>query len=63
LLWTAFHAALWWNLVNLLPLALGLAYVAARRKSTTVGIVTHALHKLDFFIVALPLSLFGIGSP
>jgi membrane protease YdiL (CAAX protease family) len=63
LLWTAFHAALWWNLVNLLPLTLGLAYVAARRKSTTAGIVTHAFHKLNFFMVTLPLFLFGIGRP
>jgi membrane protease YdiL (CAAX protease family) len=63
LLWTTFHAALWWNLLNLLPLTLGLVYVAARRESTTAGIVTHAFHKLDFFIVTLPLFLFGVGGP
>jgi len=60
LLWTAFHAAMWWNLLNLLPLALGLAFVAVRRRSTTVGIVTHTLHKLDFFILTLPLFLSGV---
>jgi membrane protease YdiL (CAAX protease family) len=61
ILWMAFHAAMWWNLLNLLPLTLGLAYVAVRRRSTTVGIVTHTFHKLDFFIVTLPLFLSGIG--
>jgi membrane protease YdiL (CAAX protease family) len=61
-LWTAFHAALWWNLLNLLPLTLGLAFVAVRRRSTTVGIATHTFHKLDFFIVTLPLFLSGIGA-
>jgi membrane protease YdiL (CAAX protease family) len=60
-LWAAFHAAMWWNLVNLLPLTLGLAYVTVARKSTTAGIVTHAFHKLDFFIVTLPLFLSALG--
>jgi membrane protease YdiL (CAAX protease family) len=62
-LWAAFHLAMWWNLLNLLPLTLGLAYVAVRRKSTTAGIVTHAFHKLDFFIVTLPMFLSGMGAP
>jgi hypothetical protein len=42
-------------------LTLGLVFVATRRESTTVGIVTHTFHKLDFFMVTLPLFLFSIG--
>ena len=62
LMWTLFHAALWWNLLNLLPLTMTLVYVAARRHSTTTGIVSHALHKTDFFLVTIPLFLFGVQS-
>jgi membrane protease YdiL (CAAX protease family) len=61
ILWILFHAALWWNLLNLLPLTMGLVYVASRRRSTTVGIVTHILHKTDFFLVTIPLFLSGVG--
>lgn len=61
LLWTAFHAAMWWNLLNLLPLTLGLVFIATRRASTTVGLITHTFHKLDFFIVTLPLFLRGVA--
>ena len=60
ILWTLFHAALWWNLLNLLPLTMSLVYVAVRRRSTTTGIVSHALHKTDFFLVTIPLFLFGV---
>jgi membrane protease YdiL (CAAX protease family) len=61
ILWTLFHAAMWWNLLNLLPLAVGLVFVASRQRSTAVGLVTHTLHKTDFFLVTIPLFLFGFG--
>jgi len=57
LLWTLFHSFLWWNLLNLLPLCLGLALVVVRRRSNTPGIAMHLLQKADFFYAVLPLFL------
>jgi membrane protease YdiL (CAAX protease family) len=59
--WTLFHAALWWNLLNLLPLTLGLVFVVSRRRNTTGGLLIHTLHKIDFFLVTIPLFLWGVS--
>ena len=41
LLWTGFHAFKWWDLLNLLPLSLGLTWVVLRRDNNTPGLVIH----------------------
>ena len=61
LLWTGFHAFKWWDLLGLLPLCLGLSYVVCRLRSNTPGLVMHTLQKADFFLVVVPLFLYGGG--
>ena len=58
-MWTLFHSFIWWNLLNLLPLCIGLALVVTRRKNTTAGLVMHLLQKADFFFAVLPLFFWG----
>lgn len=41
LLWDVFHLFKWWDLLNLLPLSLGLTYVVVRRKNNTLGMIIH----------------------
>lgn len=53
---------MWWPLLNLLSLTLAVAFIVVRRRSTTTGIVRHAFHTLDCFIVMAPLFLLGIGA-
>jgi membrane protease YdiL (CAAX protease family) len=60
LLWTGFHVFKWWDLLSLLPLCLGLSYVVCRLKNNTPGLVMHTLHKADFFLVVVPLFMYGI---
>jgi membrane protease YdiL (CAAX protease family) len=59
LMWTGFHAYKWWDLLSLLPLCLGLSYVVCRLRNNTPGLIMHTLQKADFFIVVVPLFLFG----
>ena len=33
----------WWDVLNSVPICLGLAFVCTRRKNTTAGIVTHSI--------------------
>ncbi|MBN2392563.1 MAG: CPBP family intramembrane metalloprotease [Anaerolineae bacterium] len=40
-LWTGFHIFKWWDLLNLLPLSLGLTWVVLRRDNNTPGLVIH----------------------
>ena len=60
LMWTAFHAFKWWDLISLLPLCLGLSYVVYRLRNNTPGIVMHGLQKAAFFLAVVPLFLYGI---
>ncbi|MBN1580518.1 MAG: CPBP family intramembrane metalloprotease [Anaerolineae bacterium] len=43
LMWAVFHIFKWWDVLNLVPVCLSLAFVCTRRKSTTPGIVIHSL--------------------
>lgn len=61
LMWTGFHAYKWWDLLALLPLCLGLSYVVCRLRNNTPGLVMHTLQKADFFLVVVPLFLYGGG--
>lgn len=62
LLWTIFHAPLWWNLVALLPSTLSLSFVASRTKNTTPGLIVHlAMNGLGF--LATLLGVLGMGTP
>ncbi|MBN2554819.1 MAG: CPBP family intramembrane metalloprotease [Anaerolineales bacterium] len=40
-LWTLFHGYKYWDLFSLLPLSLGLAFVVARRRNSSIGLVIH----------------------
>ena len=40
-LWALFHAFKYWAWIGLLPVTLGLSFVAQRRKNTWPGIITH----------------------
>jgi membrane protease YdiL (CAAX protease family) len=61
LMWTGFHAFKWWDLLSLLPLCLGLSYMVCRLRNNTPGLVMHTLQKAGFFLVVVPLFLYGIG--
>jgi membrane protease YdiL (CAAX protease family) len=41
LLWTLFHAFKWWDLPALLPVCLGLSFMAQRRRNTWPVVITH----------------------
>jgi membrane protease YdiL (CAAX protease family) len=61
LLWTLFHAPMWWNLVALLPSTLSLSFVASRTKNTTPGIVVHLVMNGLGFLITL-LGILGLGA-
>ena len=42
-LWTSFHMAFPWTLIELLPGALALSYVVQRKKNTSIGMIAHFL--------------------
>ncbi|MFZ5879245.1 MAG: CPBP family intramembrane glutamic endopeptidase [Chloroflexota bacterium] len=42
-LWTLFHGFKYWDWLALLPLCLGIAFVAQRRQNTWPGFITHLL--------------------
>jgi membrane protease YdiL (CAAX protease family) len=62
LLWTLFHAPMWWNLIALLPSALSLSFVASRRKNTTPGLIVHLVMNGLGFLLTL-LGILGVGTP
>jgi membrane protease YdiL (CAAX protease family) len=56
LMWTVFHAFKWWDLLSLIPICLGLAWVCARFKNTTPGIVIHGITNG----IAIPSLIVGV---
>lgn len=46
LLWTGWHIFWKWNILSLLPIALGIPFVAQRTKNTTVVIIVHGIANL-----------------
>jgi membrane protease YdiL (CAAX protease family) len=42
-MWAFFHIFKWWDVLNLIPICLGLSYMCTRKKSTTPGIVIHTI--------------------
>ncbi len=53
LLWTLFHAFKWWDLIGLLPVCLGIAYVSQRTKNNWPALIAHFLFNgLALIIVA-----------
>ena len=52
LLWTAFHAFKWWDLVGLLPVCLIIAYISQRTKNNWPALIAHGLFNgLALFLV------------
>jgi membrane protease YdiL (CAAX protease family) len=43
LLWTAFHAFKWWDLVGLLPVCLVIAYISQRTRNHWPALIAHGL--------------------
>ena len=61
MLWTLFHAPMWWHLIALLPSTLSLSFVASRTKNTTPGILVHlAMNGLGLLITLL--GILGLGA-
>ena len=58
LMWDFFHVFKWWDLLNLLPITLGLSYLAYRYKNTTLGIL---IHYIVNGIGLIPLALGALG--
>jgi membrane protease YdiL (CAAX protease family) len=56
LMWAAFHSFKWWDVLALVPNSLGLAFVCSRHKSTTPGLVIHAITSG----VAVPTLIAGV---
>lgn len=57
-MWAFFHVFKWWDIVTLLPITLGLTYLAYRYKNTTPGIVIHyAVNGISL----IPLALGALG--
>lgn len=61
ILWTLFHAPLWWNLISLLPSMLSLSFLASRLKNTTPGIIVHLVMNGLGYVVVL-LGILGVGT-
>ncbi|MBZ0306999.1 MAG: CPBP family intramembrane metalloprotease [Anaerolineae bacterium] len=59
LMWCGFHAFKWWGLIGLLPVCLGLSWVAQRTQSTWPGIIIHTLFNVAPF-VAIIMAVLGI---
>lgn len=57
-MWAFFHVFKWWDVLNLLPICLAIAFVCSRQKSTTPGIVIHGVTN---GIAFLPLVLGILG--
>jgi len=43
LLWTAFHAFKWWDLLGLLPVCLLIAFISQRTKNNWPALIAHLL--------------------
>jgi membrane protease YdiL (CAAX protease family) len=52
-MWTLFHFFWWWNLIALLPVCLGISYVAYKTKSSWPGLIAHMIYNgIGIFVVA-----------
>ncbi len=54
LLWSLFHVGYYWDILPLLPMSLGLSYVAQRSGSTWAGIIPHAVLNGNAFLRIVP---------
>jgi membrane protease YdiL (CAAX protease family) len=61
ILWTLFHAPLWWNLIALLPSTLSLSFVTSRLKNTTPGLIVHFIQNGLGYVVIL-LGTLGLST-
>lgn len=59
LLWWAFHAFKWWDLLTILPVTLLISWLAQRTKNTTPAIVVHALFN-GLGILPVLLGIMGV---
>lgn len=59
IMWAFFHIFKWWDVLNLLPITLSIAFVANRLKNTTTGIFIHGVTN-GIALVPLLLGVLGI---
>lgn len=53
LLWAAFHAFKWWDVLALIPICLLIAYSAQKLQSNWAAVIAHTLFNLSGFVVIL----------
>ena len=58
-MWAFFHIFKWWDVLNLLPITLSLAFVCSRLKNTTPGIVIHSITN-GIALIPLLLGILGV---
>ncbi len=58
-MWAFFHVFKWWDVLNLLPICLAIAFVCSRQRSATPGIVIHGVTNGVAFI-PLVLGILGL---
>ncbi|AEJ19931.1 CPBP family intramembrane glutamic endopeptidase [Gracilinema caldarium] len=58
-LWALFHFFKWWDIINLLPTCLLIAYVSQKRSNNWSGIIAHSLMNISGFIV-ITLAVAGV---
>jgi membrane protease YdiL (CAAX protease family) len=58
-MWAFFHIFKWWDVLNLLPITLSIAFVASRFKNTSAGIFMHGVTN-GIALIPLLLGVLGI---
>jgi membrane protease YdiL (CAAX protease family) len=54
LMWAGFHVFKWWDVLNLVPICLGISLMVSRLKNTTPGIIVHFIvNGIGWVIVVL----------
>ena len=59
IMWAFFHIFKWWDVLNLLPITLSIAFVSNRLKNTTTGIFIHGVTN-GIALIPLLLGVLGI---
>lgn len=62
LLWAPFHLFKYWEFIGLIPIALGIAFLASRTKNTTPAFILHLLVNVVFGVAATALIAAGLGN-
>ena len=58
-MWAFFHIFKWWDVLNLIPITLAIAFVCSRLKNTTPGIVIHSFTN-GIALIPILLGILGV---